>query len=259
MKSTYPRMPAIFLGHGNPMLAIESNPYAKDWEALGQSLLKPRAVLMVSAHWMTRGTSVTAMSHPETIHDFGGFPKALFEVQYPAPGSPHLASQVKELLAPIPVHLEEQEWGLDHGAWAVLKFLFPNADVPIVQLSLDASLTALEHYELAKKLKSLRDDGVLIVASGNVVHNLRTVDFSSQAKYPWAVRFNEFFKEKLLAYQFNELIEPVHPDANISIPTPEHYWPAIYILAQMEGQEAIQIVTDGIDIGSISMLSFRIG
>jgi 4,5-DOPA dioxygenase extradiol len=241
------------------MLAIEPNSYAKDWEALGRRLPRPRAVLMVSAHWMTRGTSVTAMSQPETIHDFGGFPRALFEVQYPAPGSPLLAQQVKDLLAPIPVHLEEFEWGLDHGSWAVLKFLFPNADVPIIQLSLDSGLTALQHYELAQKLKFLREDGVLIMASGNVVHNLRAVDFSSRVEYPWAIRFNEFFKEKLLGYQFNELIEPVHSDAKISIPTPEHYWPALYILAQLEGREEIQIITDGIDIGSISMLSFQIG
>lgn len=253
-------MPVAFLGHGNPMYAIEENGYAKSWYDFAQSIAKPRAILMISAHWVTRQAWVTAMEHPQTIHDFGGFPKPLFEVQYPAPGSIKLARQVQELLAPVPVVMEEQEWGLDHGAWAVLKHMYPKADVPVVQLSLDARLSMREHYEMAKKLGPLRDEGVLILGSGNVVHNLRAVDFSSSQHYEWATRFNDYFKKYLLANRHGPLIDALEigADAQLSIPTPEHYWPALYILALQREGESADIIVDGIDLSSISMLSFSI-
>ncbi|MEY5050532.1 MAG: dioxygenase extradiol [Pseudomonadota bacterium] len=259
MKSNSPKMPVLFLGHGNPMYAIESNVYSDAWEKLGKSLPKPKAILAISAHWLTEGTSVTAMEHPETIHDFGGFPQKLFDVQYPAPGSEELAKRVKTLIKSREVELDHQNWGLDHGAWAVLRSLFPNADVPVVQLSLDMRLSAREHYELAKELKDLRNEEILIVASGNVVHNLRLVDFAGTQQYPWAIRFNDFFKTQLLAGHHDALINPelFGQDALISNPTWEHYWPAMYALGLQESDDATEIITDGIDIGSISMLSFK--
>ncbi|MFZ9264325.1 MAG: 4,5-DOPA dioxygenase extradiol [Polynucleobacter sp.] len=259
MTSNSQKMPVLFMGHGNPMYAIESNVYSQAWAALGKSLSKPKAILAISAHWLTEGTSVTAMEQPETIHDFGGFPQKLFDVQYPAPGSLELAKRVKTLIKSREVELDYQNWGLDHGAWAVLKSLFPEADVPVVQLSLDMSLSTQEHYELAKELKGLREEQILIVASGNVVHNLRLVDFSGKQHYPWATRFNEFFKTELLAGHHEALIHPelFGQDALISNPTWEHYWPAVYALGLQESDDAIEIITDGIDIGSISMLSFK--
>ena len=261
MKSNSKKMPVVFLGHGNPMYAIESNIYSQAWEQLGKSLPKPKAILAISAHWLTEGTSVTAMEYPETIHDFGGFPQKLFDVQYPAPGSIGLAKRVKELVTSRNIELDHQDWGLDHGTWAVLKSVYPNADVPVVQLSLDMRLSSKEHYELAKELKGLREEGILIAASGNVVHNLRLVDFSGNQLYPWATRFNDFFKTELLAGRHDALINPelFGEDALISNPTWEHYWPALYALGLQDSEDAIEIITDGIDIGSISMLSFKFG
>lgn len=259
MTSNSQKMPVLFIGHGNPMYAIEPNVYSQAWEALGKSLPKPKAILAISAHWLTEGTSVTAMEQPETIHDFGGFPQKLFEVQYPAPGSLELAKRVKTLIKSREVELDHQNWGLDHGTWAVLKSLFPKADVPVVQLSLDMSLSNQEHYELAKELKGLREEQILIVASGNVVHNLRLVDFSGKQQYPWATRFNDFFKTELLAGHHDALTHPelFGQDALISNPTWEHYWPAVYALGLQESDDTVEIITDGIDIGSISMLSFK--
>ncbi|MEN9379837.1 MAG: hypothetical protein RJB15_1530 [Pseudomonadota bacterium] len=254
------RQPAIFAGHGSPMYAIESNRYTAAWTALGKSLKRPDAILVVSAHWVTRGTWVTAMANPKTIHDFGGFPQALFEIQYPALGSPALADRVKELLN-VPVVLEENEWGIDHGAWSVLKYLYPNADVPVVQLSLDGSMSAQEHYDLAQQLKPLRDENILILSSGNVVHNLRTIHWQDDAlPYPWAKDFNEFFAAQLHAKHHEPLIEweKYGEAAHLSIPTPEHYWPALYTLALQHEDEGASIYTDGIEMSSISMLGFSI-
>jgi len=254
------RQPAIFAGHGSPMYAIEPNRYTASWGALGKSLKRPDAILVISAHWVTRGTWVTAMAKPNTIHDFGGFPQALFEIKYPAPGSPALADRVQELLT-IPVVLEENEWGIDHGAWSVLKYLYPDADVPVVQLSLDGSLSAREHYELAKQLSPLRDENILILSSGNVVHNLRTIHWQEGAEpYPWATKFNNFFVSEIRANHHDALIdwEQFGDAAHLSIPTAEHYWPALYTLAlQQEGEQAT-IYTDGIEMSSISMLGFSI-
>jgi 4,5-DOPA dioxygenase extradiol len=254
------RQPAIFAGHGSPMYAIEPNRYTTAWTTLGKSLKRPDAILVVSAHWVTRGTWVTAMAKPKTIHDFGGFPQALFEIQYPAPGSPALADRVKELLS-VPVVLEENEWGIDHGAWSVLKYLYPNADVPVVQLSLDGSMSARAHYDLAKQLAPLRDENILILSSGNVVHNLRMIHWQDNAQpYPWAKDFNQFFAAQMDVKHHESLIEwqKYGESAHLSIPTPEHYWPALYTLAlQHEGEHA-SIFVDGIEMSSISMLGFSV-
>jgi len=252
------RQPAVFAGHGSPMYAIEPNRYTAAWSELGRSLRRPDAILVISAHWVTRGVWVTAMNRPKTIHDFGGFPQALFDIQYPAPGSPALADRVQELLS-VPVTLEENEWGLDHGAWSVLKYLYPKADVPVVQLSLDGSRSAREHYELAKQLRALRDENILIVGSGNIVHNLRTIHWQDHAKpYPWANQFNEFFVSQMLANHHNPLVEweQFGDAAHLAIPTPEHYWPALYILAMQHEDEQAKVLVDGIEMSSISMLSF---
>jgi 4,5-DOPA dioxygenase extradiol len=252
------RQPAVFIGHGSPMYAIEPNRYTAAWSALGKSLQRPDAILAVSAHWVTRGIWVTAMNKPKTIHDFGGFPQALFDIQYPAPGCPALADRVQELFD-APVTLEENEWGLDHGTWSVLKYLYPNADVPVVQLSLDGSKSAREHYELAKQLRPLRDENILVLSSGNVVHNLRTIDWQGDAKpYPWANQFNQFFASQMLTKQHAPLIawEEFGDAAHLSIPTPEHYWPALYTLALQGENERAEMLIDGIEMGSIGMLSF---
>ena len=254
------RQPAVFAGHGSPMYALEPNRFTHAWATLGKSLKRPDAVLVISAHWVTRGVWVTAMPKPKTIHDFGGFPQALFDIQYPAPGSPALADRVKELLN-VPVVLEENEWGIDHGAWSVLRYMYPNADVPIVQLSLDGSMSARGHYDLAKQLRPLREENILILSSGNVVHNLRTIDWHDNAEaHPWAKDFNQFFISEMRADHHESLIEweRYGDAAHLAIPTAEHYWPALYTLALQEDGEHVQIFADGIEMSSISMLSFSV-
>ena len=254
------RQPAVFVGHGSPMYALEPNRFTEAWTSLGKSLKRPDAILVISAHWVTRGVWVTAMPKPKTIHDFGGFPQELFDIQYPAPGSPVLADRVKELLN-VPVVLEENEWGIDHGAWSVLKYMYPHADVPIVQLSLDGSMSASAHYELAKQLRPLRDENILILSSGNVVHNLRTIDWHDNAMpHVWAQEFNQFFVSEMRADHHESLIdwERYGDAAHLSIPTAEHYWPALYTLALQEDGEHVKVFTDGIEMSSISMLGFSI-
>ena len=254
------RQPAVFIGHGSPMYALEPNRHTDAWAALGKRIHKPDAILVISAHWLTRGVWLTAMPQPKTIHDFGGFPEALFQIQYLAPGSPALAQRVQSLLKQAVV-LEEHEWGIDHGAWSVLRYLYPHADVPVVQLSLDGSLRAEEHYTLAKQLAPLRDDNILILGSGNIVHNLRLIDWGPDAvPLPWATEFNQFFKSQILAQQHLPLLDwqGAGDAARLSIPTPEHYWPALYPLALQDSGERVEIITNGIEMGSISMLSFLI-
>jgi 4,5-DOPA dioxygenase extradiol len=254
------RQPAVFIGHGSPMYALEPNRHTDAWAALGKRLHKPDAILLISAHWLTRGVWLTAMPQPKTIHDFGGFPEALFQIQYPAPGSPALAQRVQSLLKQSVV-LEEHEWGIDHGAWSVLRYLYPNADVPVVQLSLDGSLSAEEHYTLAKQLAPLRDDNILILGSGNIVHNLRLIDWGADAvPLPWATEFNQFFMSQILANQHSHLLDwqGAGDAARLSIPTPEHYWPALYPLALQGTGEQVEVITNGIEMASISMLSFLI-
>jgi len=255
-------MPAVFFGHGNPMNAVQSNEWTEGWAAVGRSVPRPKAILCVSAHWYLPATLVTAQERPRTIHDFGGFPRELYEVQYPAPGDPRLAERVRDLLAPLPVGLDAS-WGLDHGAWSVLCHVFPGADVPVVQLSIDETQPAEFHYETAKRLAPLRDEGVLVVGSGNLVHNLHTYAWGRRAVEPldWAVRFEERARELLLAGDDAPLVnyEGLGRDALLSAPTPDHYLPLLYVLALRRGGEQVSFPVEGFDGGSISMLTIRVG
>lgn len=256
-----PRMPALFIGHGSPMHALEHNRYTQAWRRIGQSLPKPKAVLAVSAHWYVPATAVTVMDTPRTLHDFGGFPRELFEFQYPAPGDPKLAQRVRELLAPLDVQ-PDRNWGLDHGTWSVLAHVFPEADVPVVQLSIDRTQPAAVHYELAKRLAPLRDEGVLVVGSGNVVHNLRTARWETDpAPYDWAERFSRRVRELLERRDHNALIEyeSMGEEARLAVPTPEHYLPLLYVIALQDGQETISFPVDGVELGSIGMLTAVVG
>ncbi len=256
------RMPAIFFGHGNPMNALASNAWTDGWAAVGKDLPRPRAVLCVSAHWYLPATLVTGSHAPRTIHDFGGFPRELYEVKYPAPGDTGLARHVRELLAPASVELDEQ-WGLDHGTWSVLCHVFPEADVPVIQLSIDETQPAEFHYETAKRLSQLRDEGVLIAGSGNLVHNLHAYAWGRQQVEPldWAVRFEERARELLLSGDHGPLIayETLGRDAALSVPTPDHYLPLLYVLAQQIGGDEVSFPVEGFDGGSVSMLSVKIG
>ncbi|MCR0997677.1 4,5-DOPA dioxygenase extradiol [Serratia rubidaea] len=259
---TISRMPALFLGHGSPMNVLEENRYTETWRRLGESLPRPQAIVAVSAHWYTRGTAVTAMERPKTIHDFGGFPQALFDTQYPAPGSPELAARLQQLLAPTPVLADRESWGLDHGSWGVLIKMYPQADIPVVQLSIDGTQPAQYHYALGRKLAALREQGVMIVASGNVVHNLRMARWQGDGSpYPWAESFNRYVRDNL-HYQGDDhpLVNFMqHEGAALSNPTPEHYLPLLYVLGAWDGAEPISIPVDGIEMGSLSMLSVQVG
>jgi len=257
------QMPVLFVGHGSPMNAIEENEFVQGWREIGKALPKPNAILCVSAHWETRGTFLTAMEKPRTIHDFEGFPQELFDVQYPAPGSPQLAQETESIIAKTKVGLDNK-WGLDHGCWSVLKRLFPAADVPVIQMSLDYSQPAQYHYELAKELSPLRKKGVLILGSGNIVHNLRMVDWNkineSGFGYDWAVEANEKMKKYILSNDHQPLINyRAHGKAfNLAIPTPEHFLPLIYTLALKENNENIEFFNDKPVMGSLTMTSLKI-
>ncbi|WP_159565728.1 4,5-DOPA dioxygenase extradiol [Budvicia diplopodorum] len=255
-------MPALFLGHGSPMNVLDDNIYTQTWRDLGKRLPRPTAILAISAHWYTRGTAVTAMAQPKTIHDFGGFPQALFDTRYPAPGSPSLAARVQQLLEPVAVHSDTSEWGLDHGSWGVLIKMYPDADIPVVQLSIDATQEPEYHYQLGKELAALRSEGVMIVASGNVVHNLRMVKWQGgDEPYDWAESFNTFVRDNL-AYRGEQhpLVNFMQrPDAKLASPTPEHYLPLLYILGAWSGEEPISVIVDGIEMASLSMMSVQVG
>ena len=254
-------LPAIFFGHGNPMNALLSNHYTEAWRRIGLEMPRPKAILSISAHWFVSKTAVTINAAPRTIHDFGGFPPELYEVQYPASGAPGLARRVQELLAPLDVNLDES-WGLDHGTWSVLRHVYPDADVPVVQLSIDDRMPSSFHFELGKRLAPLRSEGVLIVGSGNVVHNLRTYAWGRHMPdpYDWAVRFERAAKELMLAEDYKPLIEygGLGPDAALAIPTPEHYLPLLYVLGARQRGEVIHFPVEGVDGGSISMLTVQI-
>ncbi len=256
-----PRMPVLFLGHGSPMNALEDNEYTRNFKAIGQSLPQPKAILCVSAHWETKGTFVTAMINPKTIHDFGGFPKALNEFEYPAPGSPDYAQQTKELITSTAVGLD-QGWGLDHGAWTVLCHLFPQANIPVYQLSLDHTKVPLWHYELGLELKALRDKGVLIVGSGNIVHNLRMLNWSSPQAggYDWAIEADASIKDLILKNDYKSLsnYKSLGKAMELAIPTPDHYLPLLYTLAMKDKNETISFFNDKTEMGSISMTSLQI-
>jgi 4,5-DOPA dioxygenase extradiol len=254
------RMPAIFFGHGSPMNALEENRYTAVWQQLGASMPRPKAILAVSAHWTTRGTAVTAMAAPRTIHDFGGFPQTLFDLQYPAPGDPALAARVRDLLAPVDVQMDHS-WGLDHGTWSVLIKAFPHADVPVIQLSIDGTQSNAHYHELGRKLAVLRDAGILIIGTGDVVHNLRMMTRGNGPAPDWAVRFNDKVRDCLIRNEIEQLID--YPqwgrDAELAVPTPEHFSPLLYIVGTRRNDEAISIAVDGIEAGAISMLTAVVG
>lgn len=259
MKST--RLPAIFFGHGSPMNTLEDNRYTQAWRRIGRSLPHPRAILAVSAHWYGRGIAVTAMDSPATIHDFHGFPPELYDVRYRAPGSPALAARVRDLLRPLDVEMNDS-WGLDHGTWSVLAHAFPEAEVAVVQLSIDSTQPPRFHYELGRRLAPLRDEGILIVGSGNVVHNLRAAKWGAgSAPYEWAVRFERAVEDHLARRDHGPLVEyqSLDPEARLSVPTPEHYLPLLYIIGLQQDNESATVLLDGIEMGSMSMLTVAVG
>ena len=267
LKDTDP-MPVLFVGHGSPMNAIEDNEFSRGWRAVADRLPRPKAILCISAHWETWGTQVTAMQQPRTIHDFGGFPRALFAVQYTAPGSPWLAGETRSTVKRAEVGADE-DWGLDHGCWSVLKQMYPLADVPVVQMSLDYTLSGQQHYELAQDLSPLRKKGVLILGSGNMVHNLRRVvikngdisDFNQPFGLDWAMEANALFKKLINENKHKDLAnyQALGPAVQLAVPTPEHYLPMLYALAQKEEAEELTYFNDKPVGGSLTMTSFVIG
>jgi len=256
------RMPAFFFGHGNPLNAIQSNSYTEAWARIGREMPRPRAIVCVSAHWYLPATLVTAMEQPRTIHDFGGFPRALYQVEYPAPGAPRLVERLQTLLAPAEV-AADHEWGLDHGTWSVLVHVFPEANIPIVQLSIDETQPAAFHYELGRRLGALRDEGILVMGSGNIVHNLHTYAWGRHEPEPfdWAVRFEKLAREAIVKRDHQPLIdyEELGRDAQLSAPTPDHYLPLLYILGAQQEDDPVTFPVEGVDGGSISMLTVQLG
>lgn len=258
------KMPALFLGHGNPMNAIEENEFVQGFRKVGKAITKPKAIICISAHWETKGTLVTAMPAPKTIHDFGGFPQALFDVQYPAPGDPELAKKVQQQIHSTTVGLDH-DWGLDHGAWTVIMHMYPNADVPVIQLSLDYTKPPKYHFELAKELAALREKGVLIVGSGNLIHNLGLVAWNKMKEdnyaYDWAIEANEKIHKHLLDGDFQQLInyKSLGKSLELAAPTPEHFLPLLYILALKDKNDKLSIFNDKYVAGSLSMTSVKIG
>lgn len=256
--------PVLFIGHGSPMNGIEDNEFSQTWSKFGKEIPKPKAVLVISAHWLTRGTHITAMPNPKTIHDFGGFPQALFDVQYPAPGSPDLAEGTSKLITSTDVGLDH-DWGLDHGTWTVVRHMYPNADIPVLQLSIDYSKPPQYHFELAKQLKELRKKGVLIIGSGNMVHNLRMIAWDKMQVdnygFDWAIEMNTIFKEKIGNSDFKSLIdyEKLGAGAKLAIPTPDHYYPLLYAMALQDSKDGINFFNDKLVGGSLNMTSVKWG
>lgn len=257
-----PQMPVLFVGHGNPMNAVRHTPFTEALGALGTALPRPKAILCVSAHWLTRGTWVTSMANPRTIHDFGGFPKELFDVQYPAPGDPETAVKIRDESTEPAIQADAESWGLDHGAWSVLRHMYPKADVPIVQLSIDIQRPPEFHYELGAQLKRLREEGILIVGSGNIVHNLRRVDFSDNVKpYDWTVEFDAWVKDRIEARDDRAIVNDATKSeaGRLSIPTPDHWYPLLYTLGASSAGEALRFEYEGTEHGSISMRTLSLG
>ena len=256
------KMPVLFLGHGSPMNGIEDNEFVREFKRQGEELDKPNAIIVVSAHWETRGTYVTAMENPRTIHDFGGFPKELYEVQYPAPGHPELAKQIADLVEPKNTVELDDKWGLDHGSWTVVKHLFPNADIPVIQLSLDRSLSPNDHYLLAQQLRKLREKGILIIGSGNMVHNLGEVEWSKLSQkfgYDWALEASSKMKQFIENGDHQSLVD-FHKQGNafkLAIPTREHYLPLIYTLGLKDKRDETDIFNDHAIAGSLTMTSVK--
>jgi 4,5-DOPA dioxygenase extradiol len=253
-------MPGVFIGHGSPMNTLESNRYTQTWRDFGRRFPAPRALLVVSAHWYLGATAVTAMAQPRTIHDFFGFPPHLFEFQYPAPGAPELAAEIAEIVKPLWVGLDQDHWGLDHGTWSVLAHMYPAAEVPVVQLSLNALKPLEYHLELASRLAPLRDKGVLIVASGNVVHNLRLIQWSKVDEgLDWAHRFDDAVCEQLEQNAASILSVTGHPDYGVSVPTPEHFLPLLYVAGLATKSEPVQPLVRGYSMASLSMTCYAVG
>ena len=263
LSETALKMPVLFVGHGSPMNAIEENEFTLYWKKLAAEIEKPKAVLCISAHWLTRGTFVTAMNHPKTIHDFGGFPQALFDVNYPAPGDTALAEETAKLITSTSVGLDH-EWGLDHGTWSIVKNMYPNAEIPVLQLSIDYSQPAQYHYDLAKQLGALRKKGVLIIGSGNMVHNLGMVAWDKLNEsfgFDWAIEMNSIFKKKIEENDHTALIqyEKLRSAAKLAVPTPDHYYPLIYTLGLKEEKDSISFFNDKPVAGSLTMTSVKFG
>ena len=262
------KMPVLFIGHGSPMNAIEDNEFSQRWRKMAKEIPVPSAILIISAHWLTRGTYVTAMPSPSTIHDFGGFPQALFDVQYPAPGKPELAKEVSELITSAEVGLDH-DWGLDHGAWSVAKLMFPEANIPIVQLSIDYHKPPSYHYNLAGELAALRKKGVLIIGSGNMVHNLgmmrihgnSMLDINREYGFDWTLEINELLKKKINSKDHKQIIDyqNLHPQMKLAVPTPDHYYPLLYSLGLQDDKDDVMLFNDKAIAGSLTMTSVRLG
>jgi 4,5-DOPA dioxygenase extradiol len=262
MKNNTYKMPALFVGHGNPMNAIEQNEFTKQWETIGQTIPKPTSILCISAHWETRGTKLTAMPQPKTIHDFGGFPKELFAVEYPAEGNTRLALEISNSIVLPKVSLDNSDWGLDHGTWSVLKHIYPEANIPVVQMSLNTLQTPMYHYELAKQLAFLRLNGVLIIGSGNLVHNLGLIDWRNiNSGHDWASEANNTMATYIENGNHKALIDfkKQGKSFDLAIPTPEHYLPLLYILALKDNDDATTIFNNRLTMGSLSMMGILIG
>ena len=259
--SRTPQLPVLFVGHGNPMNAIEKNVYSMGWQKLGKTLPTPKAVLCISAHWLSEGTFVHITEKPKTIHDFWGFPKELYEIRYPCPGSPEYANKTSSLVKKTKVS-QDSNWGLDHGTWVVMRHMFPNADIPVYQMSIDVSKSHLAHYEIGKELAGLREKGVLIIGSGNIVHNLGRMNYDAESKpFSWAEEFDEITKRLILKGDHTSLIayEKLGAAALLSVPTPDHYWPLLYILGLQGKKEQASFPINGITNGSVSMRTVLFG
>lgn len=258
------KLPVLFIGHGSPMNGIEDNAFSNTWKKFGKEIPKPKAVLVISAHWLTNGTYITAMNNPKTIHDFGGFPQALFDVQYPAKGNRELAQFTSDLITSTHVGLDN-DWGLDHGTWTVVRHMYPDGDIPVLQLSIDYNKPAQYHFDLAKQLASLRKKGVLIIGSGNMVHNLGKVAWDKlnvpNYGYDWAIEMNTIFKEKIANGDFKSLIEyeKLNKAASLAIPSPDHYFPLLYSIALQESNDNLSFFNDNLVGGSLTMTSVKIG
>lgn len=255
------RMPVLFVGHGSPMNAIDDNAYTRALHALGANLPRPRAILVISAHWMTEGSWITEMPKPKTIHDFYGFPQELFQIQYPAPGSPEVAKLIRDTIVNPTIHPDTEAWGLDHGTWAVLRHMYPKADIPVLQLSLHMEQPPEYHIQLGRELSKLRDKGILILGSGNLVHNLRTIRWEPNAKpYDWALEFDEWIKQKLVNRDFSAVLNDFHKSqaGKLSIPTLEHYYPLHYILSASDEKDMLKFEYEEMQNGSISMRSLSL-
>jgi len=258
------KQPVLFIGHGSPMNGIEDNEFTRNWARMANVIPKPKAVLVISAHWLTKGTRITAMDNPRTIHDFGGFPKALYELEYPAKGSPELALEVAELIATSTVSLDH-EWGLDHGTWTVVRQMYPDADIPVLQLSIDYNKPPQYHFDLAKQLSTLRNKGVLIIGSGNMVHNLAKIAWDKLQEpeygFDWAIEMNSVFKDKIANGDFQSLInyQQLNSAALLAIPSPDHYYPLLYTLALHDKKEELSFFNDKVVGGSLTMTSVKFG